>query len=72
MGVLRFALCVTIVGACGHTVNDACGSNATVGSGSQLSVAVTVAGAGIESHSTVASAGQPISVGGVSSTTVMV
>src|SRR4029453_5063934 len=46
--------------------------NVTGTVGSQLSVAVTVAAAGILSHCTVAFAGTPASTGGVLSTTVKV
>ena len=42
----------------------------TAGFGSQLSVAVTAAGDGTASHSTVASAGTLVSAGGVVSCTV--
>ena len=42
----------------------------TAGAGSQLSVAVTVAGAGTESHSTVAGPGTPTRLGRVVSRTV--
>ena len=46
-------------------------ASVNVGVESQLSVAVTVAGAGMELHSTVASDGQPESTGAVVSCTVM-